>query len=291
MRLKFKHIIAVLFFLWMSVSSCEKEITVDLPEGNKSLVVEACINQLQPNLNYVFLTRTLDYFNPDVSLFGVPNALVYITPGSIIGNDTIFDTIQRIQLVDITSLPIVNQFLNGVSGIYYNPLLAPVVGTPYLLEIFSGNENVRGITTIPKVIEIDTLYYTKEITKKDTNIYLTFEFTDGPEQNNYRFFRYKSFNTTIIGWGSADNANLFDDQLVNNVKRPYAFLRPFKYSDTLNLYLTSIGRNEYLFWKSYGQAARNGGPFSTPVQVYSNISGAIGSFTGYAVSYRRVILR
>ena len=291
MRLNFTHIILLFFILWMGISACEKEITVNLPEGTKSLVVEASINQLQPNLNYVFLTRTLDYFNPDVSLFGVSNALVYITPGKVIGKDTTFDTIQRVQLVDITTLPIVSQYLNGFSGIYFNPTLAPVVGTPYLLEIFSGNEKVRGITTIPKVIEIDTLFYSQEIHKKDTNMYVTFEFTDGPEQNNYRFFRYKSSNSLLIGWGSADNSRLFDDQLVNNVKRPYSFLNPFKYSDTLNLYLTSIGRTEYLFWKSYGEAARNGGPFSTPVQVSSNIQGAIGSFTGYGVSYRRVILR
>lgn len=293
MKSAIRHIILLYTVVIVLFSSCEKEISVNLPSGKKSLVVEASINQTFTNLNYVFITRTIDYFNPDLSLYGVGNATVYITPGTINGKDTSFNQADRVQLTSITTLPGATQFLNGISGIYFNPFFTAQIGIPYLLEIDVDGEKVTGKTTIPPVILIDTLYYREEIDthRKDTNMFVTFEFKDGPEQNNYRLFGYRSSNQYLIGWGTADFARLLDDQILNNGVRPYAFLNPFKYSDTLNLYLTSIGRTEYLFWQSYRKAANNGGPYSTPMTVQSNLTGAIGSFTGYGVSYKRVILR
>jgi hypothetical protein len=294
MPFSIKNINRVLAFVsLMMLQACEKEITVDLPPGKEQLVVEASINQLFPNLNYVFITRTIDYFNPDLSLNGVRNALVYITPGTINGNDTTFNTSNRIQLFDINSIPGVDSILNGLSGIYFNPTLLPQEGIPYLLEIDAEGRSIRGQTTIPKVITIDTLYYRLEFDEQegDTDVFVTFEFKDGPEQNNYRLFGYKSFNPFLIGWGTADFSREFDDGFLNNGVRPYSFFSPFNYGDTLNIYLTSIGRKEYLFWESFDDAAGNGGPFATPATVKSNITGAIGSFTGYGVSYNRTILR
>jgi hypothetical protein len=292
MKLTHTHI-RYFVFLVMLISSCEKEITVDLPPSPEQLVVEASINQAFSNLNYVYITRTIDYFNPDLSLNGVRNALVYITPGSINGKDTTFSTAERVQLFDINNTPLVDSFLRGFSGIYFSPQLQPQIGVPYLLEIEVAGKKITGKTTIPNPITIDTLYYRIEIDKPqgDTNVFVTFEFRDGPEQNNYRLFGYRSRNPFLIGWGSADFSRNFDDQLVNNAVRPYSFFSPFKYSDTLNLYLTSIGRAEYIFWESFETASDNGGPFATPVNVKSNITGAIGSFTGYGISYNRTILR
>jgi hypothetical protein len=102
---------------------------------------------------------------------------------------------------------------------------------------------------------------------------------------------YNGSSPFLIGWGSASFFRTFDDAVLNNGKRPYSFFRPFNYGDTLSIYLNSIGRKEFLFWESYARAANNGGPFATPVSVKSNITGAIGSFTGYGVSYRNVILK
>ncbi len=294
MRLPNKFInIALAMATLLMLLSCEKEITVDLPPGKDQLVVEASINQLFPNLNYVFITRTIDYFNPDLTFNGVPNALVYITPGTVNGNDTTYNISNRIQLFDITTIPEVANYLNGLSGIYFNPTMLPQVGVPYLLEIDVEGQRITGKTSIPKITAIDTLYYRIEFDQQegDTDVFVTFEFKDGPEQNNYRLFGYKSFNPFLIGWGTADFSREFDDAFANNGVRPYSFFSPFNYGDTLNLYLTSIGRREFLFWESFKDAAQNGGPFATPATVKSNITGAIGSFTGYGVSYNRTILR
>ncbi|MBW7845040.1 MAG: DUF4249 domain-containing protein [Bacteroidia bacterium] len=271
--------------------SCEKEITVDLPKSKSSLVVEASINQQFLNLNYVYITRTLDYFNPDLSMNGVKNALVYITPGQINNMDTIWDESQRIQLYDISTIPIIDSFLIGISGIYYNPLLIPQAGIPYKLDIEADGEKVFGVTSIPNPVPIDTVYWKQIINDNDTGMVFTFEYTDPIEQNNYRLAVYNGSSPFLLGWGSASFYRTFDDALLNGIKRPYTFLSPFKYGDTLSIYLNSIGRKEYLFWESYVKAANNGGPFSTPVTVKSTLSGAIGTFTGYGTSYKRVILK
>lgn len=290
-----KHVKHILYFtvLMITMSSCEKEITVDLPPSEEQLVVEASINQGFSNLNYVYITRTIDYFNPNLTFNGVRNALVYITAGNINGNDTNFSTANRVQLFDINNTPVVDSLLPGFSGLYWSAALNPQVGVPYLLEIEVEGKRITGITTIPNPIVIDTLYYRVEINQQegDTDVYVTFEYTDGAEQNNYRLFGYRGYNPFLLAWGSADFAREFDDEFLNNGVRPYTFFRPFDYGDTLNLYLTSIGRKEYLFWQSYDQAKDNGGPFATPISVKSNIKGAIGSFTGYGVSYNRTILR
>jgi hypothetical protein len=288
LHLCLSFIIGLIFF-----TSCEKEITVDLPPGKTSLVVEASINQQFPNLNYVYISNTLDYFSPDLSLNGIKNALVYITPGSIVGTDTIWNESARIQLFDISQIPGIDSLLQGFSGIYFNPLLLPEAGIPYKLWIDVNGQQVTGVTTIPKPTAIDTLYWRQEFDKAegDTDMFVTFEFTDGPEQNNYRMAVYNGSSPLLIGWGSASFFRTFDDAFTNNGKRPYSFFRPFNYGDTLSIYFNTIGRKEFLFWESYGDAANNGGPFATPVSVKSNLTGAIGSFTGYGVSYRNVILK
>jgi hypothetical protein len=276
------------------LTSCEKEITVDLPPAKPFLVVEASINQQFPNLNYVYLSRSVDYFNPDLSLNGVRNALVYIIPGTIVGGDTIWNDSARIQMVDINTIPGIDVLLPGFSGIYFNVFIQPQVGVPYKLEITTtDNERVVGYTSIPKVIEIDTVFWRQEFDTQegDTDMYVTFEFTDGPEQNNYRLAIQNGFNPYLLGWGSASQFRTFDDVFLNDGVRPYSFFRPFDFGDTLSLYLTSIGRKEYLFWESFSKAANNGGPFATPISVKSNIEGGIGSFTGYGVSFRSVIIR
>jgi hypothetical protein len=54
-----------------------------------------------------------------------------------------------------------------------------------------------------------------------------------------------------------------------------------------------MDRAVYNFWDSYESARQNGGPFATPIQLRSNVIGknVIGSFSGYAVDYKRIIFK
>ncbi|OYU96076.1 MAG: hypothetical protein CFE21_06600 [Bacteroidetes bacterium B1(2017)] len=273
------------FFLGISIlfASCEKEIQINVPPSKEELVVEASINQLTPTLNYVILSKTLDYFNPSLSLAAVSGAQVFITEGSISGMDTFYAG-NRTQFYDLLD--------TIIPGIYLNPLFTGKAQTPYLLEVeLADGRKISGKTFIPKPVVIDSIHYWFEPNKKDTNAFFYLQWFDGPEQNNYRVVLKKGFIPFLTGWGYGDRFYTFDDKLINNQERPFQMLNPYKYGDTVNVYLAQIGRPEFVFWDSFRSAANNGGPFATPVSVKSNVTGAIGSFTGYGLTQEQLILK
>ncbi len=264
--------------------SCEKEIAINVPPSKEELVVEASINQMFATLNYVVISKTVDYFKPDLNLNAIGGASVFITEGNIIGSDTIFDITKRQQFVDLldTILP----------GIYINPLFMGKAEKPYLLEIeLKDGRKVTGRTFIPKPVAFDSTHFWFEQNGKDTEAFFYLQWFDGPEQNNYRMALWTHVDSNLTGWGAADRFYTFDDQLINNQQRPFRTFNPYHYGDTLNIYLSQIGRKEYIFWDSFRNAANNGGPFATPVAVKSNINGAVGTFTGYGVAFKQLILR
>jgi hypothetical protein len=280
-----KIVYLVLTFIGtISFSSCEKEIKIDIPASKQELVVEASINQLSINFNYVILSTTLDYFNPSLSLNAVRGAEVYITEGDVIGTDTLFDVANRVQFIDYvdTIFP----------GIYLSPDFRGVAGKPYQLEVFlKDGRSITGKTFIPEPKSIDSLNFWFEPNNIDTNVFFYMNWMDGPEQDNYRLTLKKGFLPILTGWGTGTRFYTLDDSQINNQPRPFFNFSPYKYNDTLHIYLATIGRKEFLFWDSFRGAANNGGPFATPVSVKSNVSGAIGSFTGYGLTQRSVIFR
>lgn len=277
--LKYRKLIAVAILAFFAVS-CEKEIKLDLPPSKTQWVVEASINQRFPTLNYVYISRTLDYFNPDLSLNGVRGATVYITEGNVVGSDTIFDPTNRVAFT--------NFFDSIVPGIYVNLNFMAKLEKPYLLEITMPNGDlVTGKTYVRTPPTIDSISYNII----DTNAFLYFEWFDGPEQNNYRLALWNFPDSNLTGWGAANRFYTFDDQFINNAKRPFQLFNPFDPGDTINIYLASIGRPEFVFWDTFRRANNNGGPFATPITVTSNVTNAIGSFTGYGIHYQRIILK
>jgi hypothetical protein len=276
--------IILLFVGILLLSSCEKEIKINVPPSIEELVVEASINQLSPTLNYVVLSKTLDYFNPSLSFNAVGGAKVFITEGQILGSDTLYPDANRTQFFDILD--------TLIPGVYVSPTFMGKEETSYKLDVeLKDGRKISGKTFIPKPSGFDSIHYWFEESGKDTNAYFFLQWFDGPEQNNYRMVLKKGFLPFLTGWGYGDRFYTFDDEIINNKERPFLMLNPYKYGDTVNIYLTQIGRNEYLFWDSFRNAANNGGPFATPVSVKSNVTGAIGSFTGYALTQEQLILR
>lgn len=264
-------------------SSCEKEIKVELPAQTNSLVVEASVNNLLPTLNYVFISQTVDYFNPNLDAIGLNGAEVYITEGDIVGNDTIYSI--RYQMFD-KILP------ESPDGIYLNPLLFGQSEKVYKLEIYYQGKTVTGITQIPARTNIDTVTVRFDGERDGRRrAFPTLSFFDPPEPSYYRVVNTANSNPFLLGFGDADRIRLLNDDLVNNQTREFNNYQALSEGDTLNSYLCRIGRKEYLFWQSFGSAINNEGPFATPVQLRSTINGAIGCFTGYSIDFDWMILR
>jgi hypothetical protein len=293
--------LSILFIAIALVIACEKEIEIDLPPSTPQYVVEASINSRFPLLNYVFISTTIDYFKPDLSLNGVKDAEVYITPGIIVGKDTIYNIADRIKLYSVDTIskliPALDSILGPFSGVYMNPVdLVGKLNTPYKLEISiaNGAKIITSNTYIPKLIPIDSFEYRIEPKRENDTVdkaFFKFWFYDGPENNNYRMAVNVNPDSILFGWGACNSFRTFDDQFLNNGTRPFEFFSPFNQNDTLNIYFSHIGRKEFLFWQSFGRADNNSGPFATPGAINSNVKGAIGSFTGYALDFKQIILK
>ncbi len=282
-----KHIISILIIA-ITLVSCEKEIDVPLPPTESEIVVEAYINQLDPLFNYVVLTRSVDYFNPQLDAIAVSNAQVFITEGLVNGTDTVWDDANKKQLVEVAQ--------DTIPGIYFNINLVGRIGYVYRLEINADGKYIHGVTSIPALVPLDSLtssFRVNPVNDKDTGYFMTIHFDEPVETgNNYRYLFKVGGDTISFGWGSInDEDGAFNDEIVNGVYRSFTFGDRFKFNDTVSFYLTSIDRPAFNFWDSYSQARSNGGPFATPVQLKSNINGAIGSFTGKAVSRKRLIFK
>lgn len=274
--------------LIVGFSACEKEIDVALPPAENEVVVEAYINQLDPLFNYVILTRSVDYFNPNLDAITISNAQVFITEGLANGNDTVWDDANKKQMVEIAP--------DSIPGIYFNLGLTGKLGHVYKLEIETDGKFIFAVTEIPELVPLDSLtssFTVNPVNDKDTGYFMTIHFGEPVETgNNYRFLYKVGADSLFFGWGAINEEDgVFNDDIINGVYRRFTFGDRFKFNDTVNFYLASINREGYNFWESYSEARNNGGPFATPVQLKSNVQGGIGSFTGKAVSRKRLIFR
>ncbi|MFA7380001.1 MAG: DUF4249 domain-containing protein [Bacteroidia bacterium] len=274
--------IILLLFGVVTLFSCEEEIEVDVPGNANSLVVEAYINDRFPALNYVILTRSVDYFSAAGGYVPVKDAQVFVTEGTVNGADTSWDVSTRKQLVEVRT--------DTVRGFYMDPAqqLMGKQNHVYLLEITSDGKSVRGTTSIPALVPLDSMTYTRE--RKEATI--TLHYNEPVAINNNYFIIYRNgSDSNIRTWGFHTGAFTFSDDFINGEYRRQTLFTRFNAGDTVNLWMSSIDRLSYNFWESFDDANRNGGPFATPVTVESNITGGIGCFTGMSTDYKRVVIR
>ncbi len=279
-----KYLIGSFLVLILALTSCEKDINIKVPEDDGKVVVEAYINNLYPNLNYVLLTQTVNYFNPDFSLKGYANAVVKIGEGKINApGDTTWKTFT------LNPNPI-------LAGFYNNDSLQGKVGYAYKLEIALNNQYFYAYTTIPTVVPIDSL--TRQVVNNGTTprAFFTVHFNEPASiGQNYRVMLRPATDEYFNAWGDVADSNqtFFNDDNSNGVYRHFTYARTFAIGDTIQYYIANMDRTTYNFWDSYVSARQNGGPFATPIQLRSNVKGknVIGSFSGYAVDHMQFIIK
>ncbi len=274
-----QHTALALLSCLILASSCEEPIDLDLPPAPRELVVEAYINDRSPLMNYVILTHTVDYFDPDLSLPSVSGARVTITEGEVSGNDTSWLTAWTLQEIAPDTLP----------GVYFNPFVSGTAGKVYRLNIEAEGKALRAVTSIPEPIAIDSVNIRMEYNQQDTSGFMTIYFFDPPQRgNNYRMMYKLGGDSIVPSWGSVNTGDVIrDDEFINGETWDFRYSREFDYGDTIHYFLNTMDRPSYLFWDSYfGLRGNSGNPFATPVKLNSTVEGGIGCFTGFGVSYR-----
>lgn len=290
----------VIVLLGVLFSSCEKEISLDLPDAQTKVVVEGVIeNGKHP---YVILTRSSSYFAPVGpwldSLF-ITDATVYVSDGDF--TDTLKPTLDY---EIYAPLPLF---------VYRSNIMVGEVGKTYELTVKALGKTITATTTITAPIALDSLWFQHEPgSEVDTLGYVWAGLTDPPEPgNNYAWF------SQIIGLDARLLQPLgytFDDKFFNGAAIDFPFQRardPFKedlteeqldtatshpwfYSqgDTVVIKFCTMDYGHYKFRDILEDVTENGdNPFSSPVTVPTNLGEeGLGYWGGFGCTLDTVVL-
>jgi len=280
----------LLFFAFL-LYSCERNITVDIPDSEEKLVMEGAIEQEEYPM--VFLTKNLPYFgvvdSAAIIHLIVQEAVVIVSDG--ITTDTLQKTFD----------------FNYFPPIYFKGTkIKGEAGKTYFLTVIAEGKTYTAETAIlSPPIGIDSLWFETD-KEQDSLGYLWAIYNDPPEPGNYyRLYakRLKKDNIFIPVLGS-----IYDDKFFNGQEFTFSMIRGvsninstekdpeygyFKIGDTIISKFTSIDKASYDFWRSAeGEMYSNGNPFLSPSQIVTNIKGgALGVWTGYGVFTDTVICK
>lgn len=262
-----KNILIALSFVSL-LSSCTKEIDLELTTAEPVLVVESIItDQIEPYR--VKLSQTTPYFD---------EGEVYISDAVVVVSDNLgnIDTLQYIS--------------NGIYSTITNR--QGVVGNTYSLAVYHGGKVYTANSTIPVKVNLDTITYVYQEagTFSEEGYICALNAQDTPGYRNfYRFSFYK--NDTL----QTDPFKYFvvDDEFVED--NYITAFTPYVYQtgDTCRVEILSISKEYYMFLTSLGnQVQASGGPFDPiPSNPPSNISnGALGFFAAVAYDTKSIVL-
>ncbi len=258
-----KLIILVLFTSFFLVS-CEKEIEIDLNEGDTQIVIEGEITN-EPGPYKVKISKTVN-FNKGNNFPGVSNAIVTITDN--LGNTE--------QLIEIEN------------GIYQTSSLVGIQGNTYTLNISVEGKNYSAISKMPMQVNLDSLRFNEFSAPLGGGNSLTTVpmFKDPVEKgNNYRFFfsvngekntGYIITNDNVNN-GQENQRPIFDQELEVNM------------GDTVIVEMRCIDLNIYNYFYTLSQISGGGpGGGATPSNPPNNITGdkALGYFSAHTIQKR-----
>ncbi|MFM7309140.1 MAG: DUF4249 domain-containing protein [Flavobacteriales bacterium] len=312
--------------LIISLTSCEKEITVDLPASDDVIVVEGSIFQGEAPI--VMLTRSQGYFDP-TSFEVLQNFFVHGAQVVIETNGVSYPLVEICSSdLDSTQLAVAAEALGvpvstivGLNLCLYSSFdLVGVPNTEYKLRIEHDGDVLTSSTKIPGAVPLDTVFFQIfNPDPADSLGFLTGIITDPDTTGNaYRWFarRINKFPQWVANPEKRGRVKDFgfiaplgsvnDDRFFNGLQFEFSFYRGseanstsfddlnnergfFKRGDTVVVRSCTIDRNSYKYLYSFeSQVSNQGSPFAVPFNLQTNINGGFGAFIGYATSFDTV---
>ena len=285
-----KILTITLFIIAITMISCEKEITIDLPTPPSKLVIDGAIEEGQ--LPWVFITMNSPYFSPVDStvLFNmiIKNAKVSVTDG--ITTDSLILTLD----------PYTFPYLK-----YVGSTIIGQTGKTYWLKVEVDGKVYTASTGIYPAVSIDSLKF--KLDRNQDSLGFVWLYLVDPDTlgNYYRIFTKvigrdsiylrpypsvsddKFFNGQFCEYMLERGRNPLEDNIYNDngidsagVSRFY-----FRKGETVVVKLCTIDAFHYDFWYSVEQQfMTDGNPFASPISARTNITGgALGVWGGYGI--------
>ena len=319
-----KIILYFLFLAFCFISSCQKEIKVDLPEPEEKICVEG---KIEPGIPpYVILTYNMPYFGShDITTLQnmfVHNATVTVSNGNTAATlseyctqnlpDSVLPIIAQFTGVDTASLKNFNYCVYTT----FNTAVWGTVGTTYNLSVNVStqkkNYSLTSTTSILQPIPLDSAWYKylKVNLDGDSLGFVFAHLTDPPaEGNSYRWLAMREGKDYSF---IAPSGSAFDDKFINGQSLDFAYNRGsipnstaeddnneeegyFKQGDTVYIKFCMIDRAAFNFFRQVDVAVYSqGNPFAAPTSVEGNIyphEDALGIWCGYGVYMDTVIFK
>jgi len=313
MSLKFAFTV---FFLTFFFFSCTKEVNIDIPGYQEQLVVDGRIET--DCFPIVMLSKSQNiYAGTDLASYlqsFIEDAQVKVSDGS-----QSFD----LQLMYVSELPEESQkILAEMLDLEFNEVFffpIPVYSTidegakgslnkTYTLTINHNGINYSGETTLLPPVPLTELWFEPESSNPDYS-FLYAKLSDPPNQYNAYKWEAKRINIQANGeeldtlFRTHINA-YFDDQFFDGVTFDFAtpnrqkrknpnllseYKRYYHVGDSAVVKFSRMDRKVFDFFEKKAEQVNSfGNPFSTPVNIPSNISGALGIWAGFSPYYDTV---
>jgi len=293
-------VLSIGWFFILAFSSCEKEVNLKLKPGDAKVVVEGSIEVGLPPI--VLLTKTIDFFSK-IDQNTLKDAFLH---DAVI---TVSNAMQTITLkeyqIEYSGIPYYFYSIDSTSAQAFN--FKGQFGQTYKLKIEYEGRIYESTTTIPFCKPLDSLWalppLPSEMPEDYPNSMLLYaQYTD-PDTlgNRVRYFTKKNSEAFL-----PPSFSTYDDAIVNGttvqigitagLNRADTFDRNtygyFYKGDTVVVKWSSIDKDVFDFWRTLEfSALSTGNPFSSPIEVSTNISGgALGVWAGYGNTYDTLII-
>ncbi|MFN5911938.1 MAG: DUF4249 domain-containing protein [Bacteroidota bacterium] len=294
------------------LSACEKEVQIDIPGYKEQLVVDG---RIQTDCYPIVLLSASKNIYAETDLSAYLQSFVY--DASIEVNNGSMTV--PLQLFSIQDLPAESQkLLAEMLSVELNELIfLPIqvystldpsmkgeVGKTYELKIVHKESTYSGETTLYPTVQLDNLYWKPDPANPEYGFCWARLSDPSAEYNAYKWEakRIKQTNTgepyDMIFRRSSDP--YFDDEFFNGLTfefdtryperdttYPENFRRHYKQGDSVVIRFSRIDRDVFEFFdKKDAQLGSAGNPFSTPVNIPSNIKGgALGIWAGISTGH------
>lgn len=271
------------------------EVYVTPSTGARTQLVEICLSFINDSVGAQTTLELINGFGFNVAF----DEVFEIDTMPINTTDTVYDTLYTFADLCLYTLPeVYDFFLTG------NITFVSILGTPntsYDLEVFAEGKVLTATTSITEILPIDSLSYRYS---PDLDSFATVYLHVTVPDETDRFIRYATKRNDEGFIKPEITGSVFDNGLFSGsgsielpVERGYPRgVDPeleefglFRRGDSVTVEWQNIDRGTYEFWFTI---ENDGGdtPFSSPVQIKSNINGGLGIWAGYGSTYTTIFI-
>jgi len=270
-----KNIIFIILSLFL-LTSCEKEIDLDLDDKSGNIVIEGNITN-QPGPYIIRITKSV--------AFTQNNQYPAVTDAQVVVSDNTGQT-EILQYVG--------------DGKYITTAFTGVTGRTYTLKIQAEGKQYTAQSTMPEVVSFDTLTQDSFTFGSETTYTLLPIFTDPAALGNRYLFNFTINNMT------KKTFEVFSDNVNNGMVNQRPLFLPNEDNDddptdhkvvpgdTVYVEMQSIDHTIFTYYSALLQISGDGGPGGgvTPSNPPSNIdNGALGYFSAHTVQKKSIVIQ